>query len=96
MKIYYKKVHELIKDNVLEPPMDGNHGEKHPKTSDYVNTGIPFILVPDLKDGIVDLDNCYFISSEQAKTLRKGFSKTGDVFLIWCQFGVRGLFSRPF
>lgn len=74
-----KKVEQLIEEGVLYAPMDGNHGEKHPKTSDYVEKGVPFILVPDLVDGIVDLDNCNYISEEQAKTLRKGFSKTGDV-----------------
>ena len=37
-----KKISELIADGVLEHPMDGNHGEKHPKTTDYVKTGIPF------------------------------------------------------
>lgn len=79
MKMQCDKVIELIKKGVLEPPMDGNHGEKHPKTDDYVSIGVPFILVPDLKDGIVDLDNCNFISEEQAKNLKKGFSKTGDV-----------------
>lgn len=79
MEMQCNKVLELIQNGVLEPPMDGNHGEKHPKTDDYVSIGIPFILVPDLKDGIVDLDNCNFISEEQAKNLKKGFSKTGDV-----------------
>lgn len=79
MKMQCNKVLELIQNGVLEPPMDGNHGEKHPKTDDYVSIGVPFILVPDLKDGIVDLDNCNFISEEQAKNLKKGFSKTGDV-----------------
>lgn len=79
MKFTIKRVSDLIAEGVLEHPMDGNHGEKHPKTSDYVKEGIPFILVPDLTNGKVDLDNCNFISEEQAKTLRKGFSKTGDV-----------------
>lgn len=79
MEMQCNKVLELIQNGVLEPPMDGNHGEKHPKTDDYVSIGVPFILVPDLKDGIVDLDNCNFISEEQAKSLKKGFSKTGDV-----------------
>lgn len=79
MKFTIKKVSDLITDGILEHPMDGNHGEKHPKTSDYVKEGIPFILVPDLVDGKVDLDNCNFISEKQSKILRKGFSKTGDV-----------------
>ena len=79
MKTTIKKVSQLINDGIMCPPIDGNHGEKHPKTADYVDDGIPFILVPDLKDGIVDLDNCNHISYDQAKTLNKGFSKTGDV-----------------
>ncbi len=79
MKVTNKKVEQLIEEGVLYAPMDGNHGEKHPKTSDYVEKGVPFILVPDLVDGLVDVDKCNYISDEQAKTLRKGFSKTGDV-----------------
>ena len=74
-----KKVQELIDEEIIFPPMDGNHGEKHPKTSDYVDDGIPFILVPDLVDGLVDLEHCNHISKAQADTLSKGISITGDV-----------------
>ncbi len=79
MDVINKKVEQLIDEGVLFPPLDGNHGEKHPKTSDYVDEGIPFILVPDLVDGRVDLEHCNHISLEQANTLSKGFAKTGDV-----------------
>ncbi len=79
MKTTTKKVSQLINDGIICPPIDGNHGEKHPKTTDYVDDGVPFILVPDLKDGVVDLDNCNHISYDQAKTLNKGFSRSGDV-----------------
>jgi len=61
--------------------MDGNHGELHPKTSDFVSSGIPFIMASDLKGGRVDTLSCKFILPEQAGTLRKGFAKTGDVLL---------------
>mgnify|MGYP000987277722 CR=1 FL=1 len=74
-------VEELISEGVLAPPLDGNHGGIHPKTSDFVASGIPFIMASDMKDGIVDTKNCSFISAEQASKLRKGFSKTGDVLL---------------
>lgn len=81
MDITIKKVSELIKERIIDEPMDGNHGEKHPKTSDYVQEGVPFILVPDLKDGKVDLENCNFITNEMANKLTKGFAKNGDVLL---------------
>ena len=74
-------VEQLIDLDMLEAPMDGNHGSIHPKASDYVLTGVPFIMVNDMPNGHVDLKNCAFISGKQAGTLRKGFAKPGDVLL---------------
>lgn len=74
-------VRQLVEEGAIERPMDGNHGELHPKTSDFVPSGIPFIMASDLRDGVLDLENCAFITPELAKTLRKGFAKTGDVLL---------------
>ena len=74
-------VEQLIDLDMLEAPMDGNHGSIHPKASDYVLAGVPFIMVNDMSNGHVDLKNCAFISGKQAATLRKGFAKPGDVLL---------------
>lgn len=74
-------VQELIDLGMLCEPLDGNHGSKHPKTSDYVESGVPFVMVNNMSNGKVDLKNCAFISEEQALTLRKGFSHPGDVLL---------------
>ena len=78
-KVY--SVQELIDLDMLEEPMDGNHGGIHPKTSDYVSSGVPFIMANNLSNGKVDYDNCAFISEQQATTLRKGFAHPGDVLL---------------
>lgn len=75
------KVKELVELGILERPMDGNHGEIHPKSSDFVSEGIPFIMATDIKNNKLDLSNCSFIRKEQADKLRKGFSLTGDVLL---------------
>ena len=72
---------ELIDLGWLEEPLDGNHGSIHPKTSDYVSTGVPFIMATDLRSGTVDYKNCAFITETQAAGLRKGFSHPGDVLL---------------
>jgi len=74
-------VEELVQAGVLAPPIDGNHGEIHPKASDFVAHGVPFIMASDLKDGRVDIRDCAFITSEQAASLRKGFARAGDVLL---------------
>ncbi|MCG7331860.1 restriction endonuclease subunit S [Salinicoccus roseus] len=74
-------VEELINENILEKPMDGNHGSIHPKGSDFKESGIPFITAADINNGEVDLVNCKFISRDQAIRLKKGFSRPGDVLL---------------
>lgn len=74
-------VQDLIDKKYIDPPMDGNHGELHPKASDYVATGIPFVMANNLSDGFVDLSQCAFITEKQAKTLRKGFARPDDVLL---------------
>lgn len=74
-------VQELIDKEMLEPPMDGNHGEIHPKTTYYVKSGVPFIMANNLINGKVDYSNCAFITNKQASTLKKGFAHPGDVLL---------------
>lgn len=74
-------VKELIDLEMLDEPLDGNHGSIHPKAADYVDEGVPFIMANNLINGVVDFEGCAFITESQAKTLRKGFAKPGDVLL---------------
>ena len=74
-------VEELVQKDMLEKPLDGNHGNKHPKSSDYTEKGIPFIMVSDITNGRINYNTCKFISTEQKDSLDKGFSKEGDILL---------------
>lgn len=74
-------VEDLVNNNMLDKPLDGNHGNKHPKSSDYTSDGVPFIMVSDIENGKINYSTCKFISIEQRNTLDKGFSKPGDVLL---------------
>lgn len=76
-----RKVQDLIDESIIDAPIDGNHGEKHPKSEDYVDRGIPFLMAADIKNGSVDIHHCKFISEQQAKMLDKGFAKNGDVLI---------------
>ncbi|HDZ79356.1 MAG TPA: restriction endonuclease subunit S [Gammaproteobacteria bacterium] len=75
------KVKDLVEREYIDKPLDGNHGDIHPKKSDFVDVGIPFVMANDIKDGNIDFGNCSFITIKQANTLQKGFSVTGDVLL---------------
>ena len=77
-KILIKKA---IEKGFIDKPLDGNHGNKHPKTSDYVKQGIPFLLSNNIKNGTVDCVNCNFITEKQALSLDKGFAKNDDVLI---------------
>ncbi|MDD5460546.1 MAG: restriction endonuclease subunit S [Methylococcales bacterium] len=74
-------VADLIKLKIIEKPLDGNHGEIHPKGEDFVDFGVPFIMASDIKDGRVDYSGCKYISEKQTSELRKGFAKNGDVLV---------------
>jgi type I restriction enzyme S subunit len=50
-------VEELVKNNILFSPKDGNHGNIHPKGEDFVENGIPFVMASDLMNGEVDYKN---------------------------------------
>lgn len=76
-----KNVAELVEEGALAKPFDGNHGEIHPKKSDYTKFGVPFIMACDLQNGSVDTMGCKFISRELADSLRVGFAKDGDVLI---------------
>lgn len=74
-------IQELIDSEVLYPNQDGNHGEIHPRSSDYKPSGIPFIMANNVINGVVDLLGCKFIDKSQADNLRIGFAKENDVLI---------------
>jgi len=74
-------VAQLVSGGIIERPIDGNHGEIHPKGDDFVLQGVPFVMASDIENGVVNYSACAFITRKQADGLRKGFAKNGDVLL---------------
>lgn len=74
-------IQTLVNEKIIDKPMDGNHGEIHPTSADYVEDGIPFVMATDVIDGKVHLDKSKKIQKSQADSLRKGFSLAGDILL---------------
>lgn len=72
---------ELENLGVLLNVQDGNHGEIHPKASDYVKDGIHFIMANNIGDGFLDLASCKRLPKRLTDKLRIGFSISGDVLL---------------
>ncbi|MCT7984723.1 restriction endonuclease subunit S [Laspinema sp. A4] len=76
-----KSVSELVKENFIYKPLDGNHGNLHPTSFDYVKSGIPFVMSNNIQNGVIKYSECPYISEDLARSLQKGFSKEGDVLL---------------
>ncbi len=74
-------IDEMLQTGVISDVQDGNHGELHPKSRDFVSDGIPFVMASDIADGVIDLERTKKITPEQYHRLRIGFSKPGDVLL---------------
>ncbi|MDP2847530.1 MAG: restriction endonuclease subunit S [Humidesulfovibrio sp.] len=60
---------------------DGNHGELHPKVSDFSETGVPFVMANCLSGGQLNVDVAYRLDPTWLKKLRVGFGKPNDVLL---------------
>ena len=72
---------ELVRNGSILAIQDGNHGEKHPKTTDYVDDGVPFIMANNIVNNSVDIENSAKLPQDLADSLRIGFAKSGDVLL---------------
>ncbi|HAS6289708.1 TPA: restriction endonuclease subunit S [Vibrio parahaemolyticus] len=73
---------ELLKSKDVLEIQDGNHGESHPVSSDFVSEGVPFITANKISSHNKLLTkSAKKISHEQYNSLRIGFSKPGDVIL---------------
>ncbi len=64
-------VQELVELGVIERPIDGNHGSIHPKTADFVNAGIPFVMASDLKGGHVTCTTALLFRSSKRGDLQR-------------------------
>ncbi|MGF1889896.1 restriction endonuclease subunit S [Vibrio campbellii] len=71
----------LVDQKIIEKPMDGNHGNIHPKASDYVEAGIPFVMSNNIVEGKLCNLGMKYISKCLADNLQKGFAIEGDVLL---------------
>lgn len=74
-------INDCLQNGLIVDVQDGNHGEAHPKTDDFVSEGIPFVMAKDLINGQINLAGCHKITYYQYQSLRVGFAYPGDVLL---------------
>jgi type I restriction enzyme S subunit len=77
----FKSVSECLAQEIILHVQDGNHGNDHPKVSEFVKEGIPFITANVIRRGKVLFDRCYYLGGEWLHRLRIGFAKPRDVLI---------------
>ena len=74
-------VQSLLENQILFV-QDGNHGAYRPRRDEFVEQqGTPFIKVPDIVEGEVDLENCQRINATALNRIRKGFGESEDTLI---------------
>ena len=70
-----------LEEGFISDLQDGNHGEKHPKVSDFCDKGLPFVMANCMGDGELNLSKAYKLSECWKSKLRIGFARPDDVLL---------------
>jgi len=78
---YYRPISRLIDEGLIVGIQDGNHGEIHPKSKDFSDTGIPFVTANMLSAGKVSTEGAHHLDQQWMRRLRIGFAKPSDVLL---------------
>lgn len=74
-------IQELIDKGWIFPNQDGNHGELHPKSCDYVIDGVPFLTANDIFNFEIKFENTDKILKSKADSLRIPPAKKDDVLI---------------
>ena len=69
----------MLRSGLLVDLKDGNHGENHPKKSDYEASGLPFIAATHVRDHQIDYDGAPKITGAALEKIRIGRARPGDV-----------------
>ena len=76
-----KKVSDWMKEGAILQVQDGNHGNDHPKVSDFSEDGLPFVTANVVRRGKILFDQCYYLDRSWLERLRIGFAKPRDVLI---------------
>lgn len=74
-----KTLQELINEGYITSHLDGNHGSLYPKSSEFVDHGIPYIGANCIENNKTNFSKAKYLSRERASKFKKGVSKDGDV-----------------
>jgi type I restriction enzyme S subunit len=74
-------VGQALEQGYIKDIQDGYHGERHPKVTDFVEDGVPFITANCLRSGSLNISDTYKLEERWLAKLRVGFGRPGDLLL---------------
>lgn len=72
-------VAELLLCGALLDVKDGNHGANHPRSSEFLTEGVPFLMASDIQGGLVAWGSASRLGPATVSRLRVGFAREDDV-----------------
>ena len=76
-----ESVARLLHCGALLDVKDGNHGTNHPTSSEFTQTGVPFVMASHVHGYTVHYDEAPRISGAPLDRIRVGFAEPGDAIL---------------
>lgn len=74
-----KSLEEMLKDGDITSHLDGNHGSLYPRSTEFIEEGVPYISANCIKFGRVDMSYAKYLAPPRAKKFKKGIAKNQDV-----------------
>ncbi len=72
---------QILINRVVSEISDGNYSSKYPRSSEFVNSGIPFIRAINFKEGKLIWKDMRYITPEKHLELKKGHLKVNDILI---------------
>lgn len=69
----------MLDKGLITSHLDGNHGELYPKSSEFINEGVPYLSANCIEDGHVNFAKAKFLSPDRASKFLKGVAINGDI-----------------
>ena len=69
------KIGDALSEGLIVKIQDGNHGEIHPKSDDFLKEGTPMIFANNLTGNNLKYEGGHHLSDKTVNGLRIGFSQ---------------------
>ena len=74
-----RTLQKLLDKKFVVSHLDGNHGGLYPRTTEFVQQGVPYLSANCIENGVINFSKAKFLTEQRAGKFVKGVAKDGDI-----------------